>query len=56
MASPLTSSQFVRLLDKRLRDVAEGKLKDLKSMIPVFYTELDSEDAWEEFYGVGLSA
>ena len=53
MGSPLKSSAFVRLLDKRLRDVSENKYKDLPSMIPTFYNMLPSDSAWEEFYGVG---
>jgi len=53
MASPLDSAQFVRLLDKRLRDVAENKYKDLKSMIPVLFNMLPTDSAWEEFYSVG---
>ena len=53
MGSPLKSSQFVRLLDTRLRMVSENKYKDLPSMIPTFYNMLPSDSAWEEFYGVG---
>jgi hypothetical protein len=53
MGSPLKSSQFVRLLDNRLRMVSENKYKDLPSMIPTFYNMLPSDSAWEDFYGVG---
>ena len=53
MANPLTSSQFVRLLDKRLREVSENKFKELPSMIPQLYRMLPSEGAFEEFYEVG---
>lgn len=53
MASPLDSSQFVRLLDKRLRSVSEAKYKDLPSMIPKLFNMLPSDSAWEEFYAVG---
>jgi hypothetical protein len=53
MGSPLDSSQFVRLLDKRLREVAEGEYKDLPSMIPTLFRMLSSDSAWEEFYSVG---
>jgi hypothetical protein len=49
----LDSAQFVRLLDARLREVAEGKYKSLPSMIPTFYRMVDSDSAWEEFYSVG---
>jgi hypothetical protein len=53
MGNPVTSSQFVRLLDKRLRDVAEGDNKDLKSMIPMFFDMKSSDAAWEEFFSIG---
>ena len=53
MGSPLDSAQFVRLLDKRLRDVSENKYKDLKSMIPMLFNMLPTDSAWEEFYSVG---
>jgi len=53
MASPLDSAQFVRLLDNRLRQVAEAKYNDLPSMIPKFYNIMSTDSAWEEFYSVG---
>ena len=53
MGSPLDSSQFVRLLDERLREVAEGEYKDLASMIPTLFRMLPSDSAWEEFYSIG---
>ena len=53
MGSPLDSAQFVRLLDKRLRDVSENKYKELPSRIPDFYNVITSDAAWEEFYSVG---
>jgi len=53
MPNPLTSQQFVRLLDKRLREVSEGVFKDLPSMIDTIYRVLPSEGAFEEFYEVG---
>lgn len=53
MGSPLDSSQFVKLLDQRLREVAEGEYKDLASMIPTLFRMLPSDSAWEEFYSVG---
>lgn len=53
MGSPLDSAQFVRLLDKRLRSVAEGKYNDIPSKIDQLYRTLDSDSAWEEFYEVG---
>lgn len=53
MANPLTSAQFVRLLDERLREVAEGKFKEIPSMIETFYRVLPSDSAFEEFFEVG---
>lgn len=53
MASPLTSSQFTRLLDLRLRKVAEGTYNELPSMIPELFNVVNSESAWEEFFEVG---
>lgn len=53
MASPLDSSQFVRLLDARLREVAENQYNDLPSMIPSLYRTIDSDSAWEEFFSIG---
>lgn len=53
MASPLDSSQFVRLLDTRLREVSESQYKELPSMIPTLYRTIESNAAWEEFYSIG---
>jgi hypothetical protein len=53
MATPLASAQFVRLLDNRLRKVAEGKYTDIPTRRDDFYTVMNSESAWEEFYEVG---
>lgn len=53
MATPLTSSQFIRLLDKRLKMVEANKYKELHSYIPTFYNMISSDSAWEEFYSVG---
>ena len=53
MANPLTSAQFVRLLDKRLREVFEDKFKTLPTMIPQLYREFPSDSAFEEFYEIG---
>ena len=52
-SNPITSSQFTRLLDKRLREVFEDKFKELPTMIPQLYRTMDSEGAFEEFYEVG---
>jgi phage major head subunit gpT-like protein len=53
MGSPLDSSQFVRLLDNRLRMVAEQTYNQLPSMIPTLFGMIDSDSAWEEFFAVG---
>ena len=53
MPSPLDSMSFVRLLDKRLREVSEGKFKDLASMVDRLFRMVSSDSAWEDFYNVG---
>lgn len=53
MANPLTSQQFVRLLKETLREVSEGKYNDLPKIKDMIYRSVDSDHAWEEFYGVG---
>lgn len=53
MGSPLTSSQFVRLLDDRLSAVTEGTLKDLKPMRQNFFSMVSEERAWMEFFEIG---
>jgi hypothetical protein len=53
MASPLTSSQFVRLLDARLKKVSEDTYKDLPTMIPTMYNVVSGDSAWDEFMGIG---
>jgi hypothetical protein len=53
MPSPITSAQFVRLLDKRLREVSEGKYKEVPGMIDTFARRFPSDSAFEEFYSVG---
>jgi hypothetical protein len=52
MASPVVSSAFVRLLDDRLREVADKRYNELPTMIPEIFSVLKSEKAWEEFYNV----
>lgn len=51
--TPLDSMQFVRLLDERLREVAENKYADLSKMREMLYRMIPSDSAWEEFYEVG---
>ena len=56
MANPLTSAQFVRLLDRRLKEVSENVIEELhkkESMIDTLYRVLPSDSAFEEFYEVG---
>ena len=53
--SVTTSSQLQRLLDRRLREVADfDKIyKDLNPMIPMLFRSVDSNDAAVEFYSIG---
>ncbi len=53
MGSPIISENFIRLLDKRLREVAENEWKELPTMIPQIYRSIPSDGAWEEFFSVG---
>lgn len=51
--SPLTSSKFVRLLKKDMREVSENKFAALPKQGAELYKVLDSDSATEEFYEVG---
>lgn len=53
MANPLTSSQFVRLLDKRFTDVFEDIFTEIPPMIDTLYSRQGSDSAWEEYFEVG---
>jgi hypothetical protein len=53
MGNPLTSGQFIRLLDDNLREVSVDVFKELPSYISQFFSVISSDKAWEEFYGVG---
>jgi hypothetical protein len=53
MTSPLDRASFVELLEKRHREVAENKYKQLPTMIPKLYNVMKSDAAWESFYSVG---
>lgn len=55
MADVTTSSQLQRLLDKRLREVADfDKIyTDLNPMIPTLFRMFASDAAFEEFYSIG---
>lgn len=52
---PLSKSQFIRLLDKRLTDVEEQakKYSDLQSMRSKLFRVINSDRPWEEYYSVG---
>lgn len=52
LTSPLTSSKFVRLLKKDLREVSENTYNDLPKQGEQFYRMIDSSMAQEEFYDV----
>lgn len=54
MGSPLDSSNFRRLLDKRLRLVSDdiNEKRELKSMIPILCNVMKSDRAFEEFFSV----
>lgn len=53
MGSPLTSAEFVRLLDERLKEVSEAAYMDLPSMIPMLAKEISDDSAWMEFFEIG---
>lgn len=53
MSSPLTSAQFVRLLDDRLKDVGEAAYNDLPSMVPKLFNVVNDDAAWMEFFEIG---
>lgn len=56
MPTPMDSAQFVRLLDRRLREVSEGSSAAWEGkfgVIDKIYTKLPSESAFEEFFAIG---
>jgi hypothetical protein len=53
MANPIGSSQFIRLLDKRLTKVFEDQIKEIPPMINELYTRASSSTAWQEYFEVG---
>ena len=56
MPTPMDSAQFVRLLDRRLREVSEGSSSAWEGrfgVIDKIYTKLPSESAFEEFFEIG---
>ncbi len=54
MPNPISSAQFTRLLDKRMRKVFDdSKFKDVVQMIPTLYNVMPGDSAFGEFYEVG---
>lgn len=53
MGTPIVSSEFIRLMDKRLTLVEENKYKSLESMIPKLYNVTSTNQQWEEYFNVG---
>lgn len=54
MGNPLTSAQFVRLLDNRLTKVFDGTMaQEIPPMIDTLYTRTSSSKAWDEYWGIG---
>lgn len=53
MANPLNSAQLMRLMDDNLRRVQVDKYKFFPSMIPQIFGVINSDKAWEEFFGIG---
>ena len=47
MGNPLVSSQFMRLMDDRLRKVQVDAFRELPSMIDQMYGVIKSDKAWE---------
>lgn len=57
MGNPLTSADFRRLLDMRLKEVADNDFMELESgIIEKLYRVLPSDSAYEEFMEVGAIA
>jgi len=53
MANPLTSSSFRRALKDDLTEVAVNAYKEIKPMREMLYRTFPSQQAFEEFWGVG---
>ena len=53
MSSPVSKSEFVRLLDNRIKTVGEDKYKNLPKMRDKLYKVVNTDSAWEEYYDVG---
>lgn len=50
MTTPNNRGQFIRLLDKRLREVFDGSYEELPSYREQLFRVISSDSAWEEFY------
>jgi len=53
MGSPITSEQFIRLLDTRFKEVSENAWNELPSQKDSLYKAVSSDSAWEEYFSVG---
>lgn len=53
MPNPIASAQFTRLLDKRLRKVFEKKFAEIPTAKESFYSIIETDGAFEEFFEVG---
>ena len=53
MPTPMTDAQFIKLLVKDLREVAENAFDELPSQLDELFRVISSEGAWEEFYEIG---
>ena len=54
MANPISSAQFTRLLDRRLRKVFDdSRHAEISGMIPQLYNVMEGDSAFEEFAEVG---
>ncbi len=52
MGTPVTRSAFMLLLNDTLRDVVEDQYADLTKMKDIFFNNIPSEKAWEEYLDV----
>lgn len=53
MPTPMTDAQFIKLLVKDLREVAENAFDEIPSQLDDLFRVIPSEGAWEEFYEIG---
>lgn len=53
MTAIYAESNFPKLLDERLRECSEAAFKEIPEQRKLFFRELPSDSAWEEFYEIG---